>query len=272
MNIVITGSTKGIGFALAKEFLKLGDNVIISSRNEERVRNAIQKLKELFPNNRINGISCDVTNYQEVKKLAEFSQEFFKTIDIWVNNAGTNAYINAYLVDFDPEALREIVDTNLLGTIYGCKAALKLMLPQNHGKIFNVEGYGSQGRVTLMALAYGSTKAAIPQLTKTLSKEVEGTMIGIHTINPSMVITDLLVQDIPPEAIKIFNILAELPETVVKFLVPRMRNIKGTNKHIRFLKFSKAMYKFMTAGKRKYKFFDEDGNLREEFLKIINST
>ncbi len=272
MNIVITGSTKGIGYALAKEFLNHGDNVIISSRNEERVRNAIQKLKELFPKNKINGITCDVTIYQEVEKLAEFSQEFFKTIDIWVNNAGTNAYINANLVDFDPEALKEVVDTTLLGTIYGCKAALKLMILQNHGKIFNVEGYGSQGRVTPMALAYGSTKAAIPQLTKTLSKEAEGTMIGIHTINPSMVITDLLAQDVPPEAVKIFNILAELPETVVKFLVPRMRKIKGTNKHIRFLKFSKAMYKFMTAGKRKYKFFDEEGNLREEFLKDLKPT
>lgn len=271
MNIVITGSTKGIGFALAKEFLKHGDNAIISSRNEERVKNAIQKLRELFPNNRINGITCDVTEYQEVEKLAESSKDFFKTIDIWVNNAGTNAYINTNLVNFNPEALKEVVDTNLLGTIYGCKAALKLMIPQNYGKIFNIEGYGSQGRATPMALAYGSTKAAIPQLTKTLSKETKGTTIGIHTISPGMVITDLLTKDVPPEAVKIFNILAELPGTVVKFLVPRMRKIKGTNKHIRYLKFSKILYKFMTARKRKYKFFDEQGNLREEFLKDLKT-
>jgi chlorophyll(ide) b reductase len=272
LNIVITGSTKGIGFALAKEFLKHGDNVIISSRDEERVRNAIQKLKALFPNNKIDGIACDVRIYHDVEKLAKRSQELFKSIDIWINNAGTNAYINANLVDFDPEALKEIVNTNLLGTIYGCKAALKLMIPQNHGKIFNIEGYGSHGRVTPMALAYGSTKAAIPQLTKTLNKEAEGTRIGIHTINPGMVITDLLAQDVPFEAVKIFNILAELPETVVKFLVPRMKEIKGTNKHISFLKFGKAMYKFMTARKRKYKFFDKKGNLREEFLKYSNPT
>ncbi|MFX0043613.1 MAG: SDR family oxidoreductase [Candidatus Hodarchaeota archaeon] len=272
MNIVITGSTKGIGYALAKEFLKHGDNVIISSRDEEKVINIIQKLKEHFPNNRIDGITCDVRIYHDVEKLAERSQELFKSIDIWINNAGTNAYINANLVDFDPEALKEIVNTNLLGTIYGCKAALKLMIPQNHGRIFNIEGYGSNGRVTPMASAYGATKAAIPQLTKTLSKEAEGTRIGIHTINPGMVITDLLAKDVPPEAVKIFNILAELPDNIAKFLVPRMKEIKGTNKHISFLKFNKTMYKFMTAGKRKYKFFDKEGNLRKEFLKYLSPT
>ncbi|MHA1954305.1 MAG: SDR family NAD(P)-dependent oxidoreductase, partial [Candidatus Heimdallarchaeaceae archaeon] len=69
MNVVITGSSKGIGFALAKEFLKLGDTVIISSRSEENMAQALSKLQEEIPEARVFCQLCDVTKSEEIKNL-----------------------------------------------------------------------------------------------------------------------------------------------------------------------------------------------------------
>ncbi|XP_047323174.1 chlorophyll(ide) b reductase NOL, chloroplastic-like isoform X1 [Impatiens glandulifera] len=84
-NVLITGSTKGIGFALAKEFLKTGDNVIVCSRSAERVESALQSLIHDFGQQRVWGTTCDVRQGEDVKKLVHFAQQNLKHIDIWEN-------------------------------------------------------------------------------------------------------------------------------------------------------------------------------------------
>lgn len=261
MNIIITGNTKGIGRAVTEEFLQTGDNVLISSRNQERVDQVVSDLKDRFPDSQIFGFICDVGNEENVQKLANFAKEKFGTLDIWINNAGTAGSRRVPIQETTPEEFRAILETNVLGTLNGCKAALSIMLPQEHGHIFNMLGWGSKGRPSPRSAAYGASKAATYQFTQTLGQESKNNGIGIHTLSPGMVLTDLLLRNADLRAKKIFNILAERPETVAKFLVPRIRNIKGTGKEISYLTKKRAIWRFLTAWKRKNRFFDEEGNL-----------
>uniref|UniRef100_A0A2C9V469 Chlorophyll(Ide) b reductase NOL, chloroplastic n=1 Tax=Manihot esculenta TaxID=3983 RepID=A0A2C9V469_MANES len=148
-NVLITGSTKGIGYALAKEFLKAGDNVLICSRSAESVESTTRSLREEFGEHRVWGTKCDVREGQDVKDLVAFAQENLKYIDIWINNAGSNAYSYKPLAEASDEDLIEVVTTNTLGLMICCREAIKMMLKQPRGgHIFNIDGAGSDGRPT----------------------------------------------------------------------------------------------------------------------------
>jgi len=261
MNIVITGSTKGIGLALAKKFLEYGDNVIITSRTKSKVDEVVKELQQTYPKCKVFGLACDVTKAPDVKALAEYSKEKLGQLDIWINNAGVNTGIRDFLINIPDEKIKQVVDTNITGTLYGCKEALKIMIPQKSGHIFNFLGRGSEGASMPKSLVYCSTKRAIPLITKTLIKETKGTGVGIHDMSPGMVLTDLLLKgnnDLRTK--RVFNILAEKPETVAKYLVPRARDVTGTGKKIVYLTSAKAFWRFMTARSRRNKFFDEKGD------------
>jgi chlorophyll(ide) b reductase len=163
------------------------------------------------------------------------------------------------LVDWELPLLESVVETNLMGTLLGCRAALRVMLAQGSGHLFNMDGRGADGAATPGFAAYGATKSSIPQLMTTLAKETEGSGVGVHTLSPGMVLTDLLLGQTSSQAAKIFNILAERPETVANFLVARVRNVKGTGQYIRYLTKPKIAWRFATAWRRKNRFFDEDG-------------
>jgi len=139
-----------------------------------------------------------------------------------------------------------------------------MMIAQGHGHIFNMEGMGSDGKRTYAnSLVYTTSKAAIPMIQRTLLLETKDLTVpvGIHDLSPGMVLTDLLLKDKPDASLtKVFNILAEKPETVADNLVPRIRAVKGTGKRIDFLSGFKVMKRFMTAKKYKNRFFDDEGN------------
>jgi chlorophyll(ide) b reductase len=207
----------------------------------------------------VYGLAGDVTASAEMEALAAFARDQMGSIDIWINNAGTNGYHRAPLAASEPELLERVVRTNLLGVLLGCRAALQVLLPQGYGHIFNMEGRGSEGAVTPRAIAYGASKQAIPQLTRTLIKEIAGSGVGVHQLNPGMVLTDLLLADATPEVKRVFNILAERPETVAGYLVPRVRNVRGAGQKIRYLTMPKVVWRFATSWARKNRFFDEAG-------------
>lgn len=264
MNVVITGSTKGIGFALAKEFLSQGDSVIISSRNEKNIEQAVAKLKKEISNPDVYGHLCDVTKSEDVKNLVDFSLEKFDQIDIWVNNAGTSGFEYDKLINVSDEAIESAIKTNVIGTLYGCREAMKVMMKQKEGKIFNLAGMGSNGMASPNLVAYGTSKSPMPQMLKSLKKESKKTGVGVHLLYPGMVFTDLLVRNATPEAKKFFNLVAERPDTVVKKLVPKMKSIKGTGKKIHYSSMFKFFAKMITSNFRKRNFFDEEGNFIEE--------
>ena len=241
-NVVITGSSKGIGKALAKEFIQKGHNVIITSRNQENVNRTIEEFDKEFNTNKDNidygnffPIIADVSSKNDCRHLAEQSMRCLGKIDIWITNAGSCAYKKQSLLNFDYEDVSTIVDTNLKGTIFGSQEAISVMLSENNGGapggiIINMEGAGSNGFPTPGYSVYGSTKQAITQFTKSISYEYKHTNIHFCTISPGMVMTELLRSDMDEKMKHIFHIFSETPEYIANYLVNKIERIdKNTN-------------------------------------------
>lgn len=273
LNVVITGGTKGIGLALAKEHVRLGDNVLICSRSQEAVDAAIDELERvppaLPPSPKIFGTTCDVSDEASIEGLVKFAQTKFKTVHMWVNNAGMTQPNKAPLCDVPASVLQQVINVNMMGTLLCTKAAINLMKSQaKGGHVFMMDGAGSNGMATADYAVYGVSKAGFPQLLKSLKTELKGTKVGIHVLSPGLVVTDLLLAGAEPQSYSIFNILAERPVTAAKFLVPRARGAAkpgSTGKRITFLTGGGACWRFMGAGCRKNRLFTihEDGSVTD---------
>lgn len=269
-NVLITGSSKGIGYALAKEFLKAGDSVIICSRSDERVVSALEKLRVETGKQHVWGTKCDVREGEDVKKLVFFAKQKVKYIDIWINNAGSNAYSFKPLAEASDEDLIQVVTTNTLGLMICCREAINLMQNQPRGgHIFNIDGAGSDGRPTPRFAAYGATKRSVVHLTKSLQAELEMQDVKnviVHNLSPGMVTTDLLMSGANTKQAKFFiNVLAEPPDVVAEYLVPNIRSIptNGSTKatYIRFLTGLKAysqIFSRIAFGARRNRYVLED--------------
>ncbi|NLG98672.1 MAG: SDR family oxidoreductase [Chloroflexi bacterium] len=141
--IVITGSTRGIGYGLADAFLMHGERVVISGRKQETVDQALRQLSQKHGPERAAGFACDVTDYAQVQALWDSAAARFGTIDIWINNAGQSNILTPFW-ELDPAQMRDVVQTNILGMMYGSKVALRGMLQQGFGSLYNMEGFGSR--------------------------------------------------------------------------------------------------------------------------------
>lgn len=193
LRVVVTGSTKGIGYALARKFLASGDRVVVTSRSQARVDRVVSELALEFGVENVFGVAGSVSSYEDMEALAKFAKENMGGVDAWVNNAGCSQDDRLPMHETSPGVLRRIMETNVLGTLYSTKAATNLILTQSErGHVFNMEGAGSGGRSTRLLAAYGFSKGGFRQLTKTLVSETKGTNVGIHLVSPGMVITDLL--------------------------------------------------------------------------------
>eukprot|EP00741_Cyanophora_paradoxa_P022948 tig00021531_g22168.t1 len=258
---VVTGSTKGIGLALARELLRNGVDVVITGRSQERVDAVVAMLQaEAGARGRAYGLAGDVSRYEDVERLAAFAKEKLGTLTYWINNAGANGYQLSPLTEFPPERIRDVVEANTLGLLYGCRAALRVMKDQGSGHVFNMVGAGTAGNPTPTYATYGATKRSIPQLTKSLVKESKGTGVGIHNLQPGMVLTDLLLSGTTPLQRRFFNVLAETPANVASDLVPKILAVSGTGGDVSFLTVPRILFRFSTFWARRGRFFDDEGN------------
>lgn len=192
---LITGGSRGIGYAIAEAYLREGAAVTICGRNQEKLNKAASELKrfgEVFP------IACDVSDLAEVQKMVQTTLDRSGRIDLLVNNAGISmAY--GRVGEIDPKQWAYVIGVNLIGTFYCCHAVLPIMLNRRRGKIINLKGYGADfpsPRVT----AYGATKAAIVAFSRSLAQEYKGTGITVNVLSPGVVKTELLMaRDATPE-------------------------------------------------------------------------
>lgn len=283
-NVVITGSTRGLGKALAREFLIAGDRVVIASRSSDSVAETVEELQEEMESKlyhpflmgsvqdgdsppiratkdgaRVVGMACNVSNVADVRALAEFAAAELGSVDIWINNAGVSKGFRP-LVQFSDDDIRQIVSANLIGSLLCTREAIRVMKSQpKGGHVFNMDGAGSGGSSTPLTAVYGATKCGLRQLHSSLLKECKRSRVGVHTASPGMVLTDLLLSGASLQNKKMFNIICELPETVARTLVPRMREIKGTGKAINFLTPPRILLALITAWVRRGRWFDEEG-------------
>jgi len=261
-NVVITGSTRGIGHGLAYEFLKRDCRVIITGRSQDAVDTVVRNLGIAFGGEMVAGIACEVTSCSSVEKLWEFAATTFPPVDIWINNAGISIR-RAPLAEQSPDDIAAIVNTNLTGMLYANKVAVAGMTAQGSGQIWNMEGFGSGGQTAPGMASYGCTKAAVTYLIKALQKEIKDTGVQVCTLSPGMVVTDLLVGDYDlssPEwqkTKKILNILGDKVETVTPFLVDGILRANKTGAKVTWLTNSKAFWRFMTAGFNKRDLFED---------------
>lgn len=185
--VVITGSSRGFGKAMAIEFQRAGARVVISSRDADAVRRAVDALPN--PANAL-GMTCDVRDLTQVRALADAAVHKFGQIDIWVNNAGISPGWGK-TTDINPARWRESFETNFFGAYHGCLVALERMLPRQSGQIMNVLGAGATSPAPNQS-AYGTSKTAIARLTETLAKEYADSGVAIASVMPGMIWTEML--------------------------------------------------------------------------------
>ncbi|GMH43428.1 hypothetical protein BSKO_11350 [Bryopsis sp. KO-2023] len=269
LNVVITGSTRGIGKALAREFLKTGDKVFITASSGKGVQEALTCFRSDLQRwgmnaNMVVGTECDVSSPAGIARLTSLAKGQMGQVDVWVNCAGYSGSFQDF-TDISYPSIAQVVNTNLLGSILCTRNAIKLMETQAEGgHIFNTEGAGSDFSATPKYAAYGATKAAITQFTLSVQSELKerNPAIGIHTVQPGMVLTKLLLEGATVENKQFFNILCEQPETVAAFLVPRMRTVvarKQKRAKVTYLTMARALERLLTAPSRFGRFFDEQG-------------
>jgi NAD(P)-dependent dehydrogenase (short-subunit alcohol dehydrogenase family) len=187
--IVITGSTRGFGLAIAHACTAEGAQVVISSRSAEAVDRAVNELRAA--GRTATGMPCDVSGLAQVEALAAHAFEIFGRFDVWVNNAG---FVGPYgpTAHVPPQLFMRSVQTNIVGTYQGSIVALRAFLPAGKGKLINVLGRGADGKPTAMQNAYAATKSWERSFTLAMAQEYKDSGIGIFAINPGMMTTEML--------------------------------------------------------------------------------
>ena len=200
---------------------------MIGGRSGEATVRAAEQLSAGREAGRVFGQACDVTKPAEVESLWGASQSRFGKVDIWINNAG-HAGDMAMVWEHSAEAAQAVVASNVLGVIHGSQTAMRGMLAQGFGAIYNMEGMGSDGRKHAGLTFYGTTKAAIHYFTEGLVLEAKDAPVIVGGLRPGMVATDMIrdrYKGRPEEwerAKRIFNIIAEPVEVVSPWLADRM--------------------------------------------------
>ncbi len=258
-NVVITGSTRGIGFSMAMEFLKEGCHVTLSGRGDtlaEQPMNAISSYEGKYMY-----VPCNVQEKSDLQHLWDVSAAKWGRIDIWINNAGQNAP-HMFSWETGERYTENVIKTNILGMIFGSQVAATEMLKQEHGAIYSMEGLGSNKMIQIKTILYGATKSALTYFMRGLAKELKGTGVIAGRLSPGMVLTDFITKSPDGKTsevmedqafIRIFNLLADRPDTVAKFFIPRILSNTKNDAQINWLTNRKVLWRFMTGSMRKDK-------------------
>ena len=180
---IVTGGSRGIGYAVAKLFLENGAKIVITSKNSERLEDAASKLNCF-------SVKADVRNSNEVKNVIKQTIEKFGKIDILINNAGVFPKISK-LHEISENDWNEVLDTNLSGPYRFTKEVIPY-LQKNGGVIINVSSdAGLRAYPDFNADAYSASKAALNLLTKTWALQYAKDKIRINAVCPGVVDTDM---------------------------------------------------------------------------------
>ncbi len=186
--VVITGSTRGIGRAVAQICAEEGANVVVSSRKKEAVDDVVDQLRSAGYS--VSGAVCDVSKTEDLEKLLKETIEKWNKLDVWINNAGISGGYR-FLDEMSPNEIKSVVDINLTSVFQACRVVLPYFM-KNGGIILNLSGKGGRGEASPYTSVYAATKTGVVSLTKSLAKEYKTGNISINAVLPGMVETDLL--------------------------------------------------------------------------------
>ncbi len=187
--VLITGSTRGIGYATAAEFLKHGDRAVVFCRHRRHVHEAVKRLSAVATKERVLGVVGDVREQEDVKRIISRCLKQFGRIDVLINNAGVAAY--KPVEETTEGEWDRIVDTNLKGTFLFLRQVIPVMKRQGRGVIINISSaLGVEAEADFSA--YCASKFGVVGLTKAVADEVSGFGIRVYAALPWAVDTTLL--------------------------------------------------------------------------------
>ena len=202
---IVTGGTRGIGFAVVQTFLKNGASVALFGSRQETVDKALAALKAENPDWEVIGMAPDLTDYAAVDAAFAEVEKAFGRIDILVNNAGISAREPLY--DYTPEAFEKIMRLNVSAVFNGCRAAAPRMKAQGGGSIINTSSmvslYGQPSGV-----GYPTSKFAVNGMTRSLARELGHDNIRVNAVAPGVTRTDM-VANLPQEIVQ--RVCAPIP-------------------------------------------------------------
>ncbi len=182
---VVTGGTKGIGFAIAETLLKNGAKVFICGRDKRDLNQAVEWLSK---HGHTEGDVCDVRSEDQVRMMLEECERRFGGLDILVNNAGVGVF-GKTVEELSGDDFRTTIETNLNGVFYACHYAVPMMKRRGGGYIFNISSLAGQNPHPRMA-AYNASKFGLNGFSEALMQEVRQDNIKVSYICPGSVNTE----------------------------------------------------------------------------------
>jgi 3-oxoacyl-[acyl-carrier protein] reductase len=182
---VVTGSTKGIGRAVAESLAREGVNVCVSARDVDEIKRAVDELSDLG-DAQVTGAVCDVRDYESVRALFAHAVAELGGVDVLVNNAGVGLF--GRVEEMPPEDFRAVLETNLFGVFHCCHEAIPLMKERGGGYIINISSLAGANPHPEMA-AYNASKFALNGFSEALMQEVRQDGIKVSYVMPGSVNT-----------------------------------------------------------------------------------
>jgi 3-oxoacyl-[acyl-carrier protein] reductase/7-alpha-hydroxysteroid dehydrogenase len=202
---IITGGSRGIGYATADAFLKEGAHVVLTASSPATAAKAVTSLKEKYPSANISGISPDLSSLAEVKEAFKEVVDQHGRLDILVNNAGVSE--STPLSNYSEDLYDKVMDLNVKGVFNSAQAASEYMTQQGSGAILNTSSmvsiYGQSAGV-----AYPTSKFAVNGLTVSLARELGPKGIRVNAVAPGITETDMM-KAVPQEVIQ--PLIAQIP-------------------------------------------------------------
>ena len=261
--VVITGSARGLGLEMAKQFIQNGYNVVICDVLADKLKESKEVLEKVSKGAEVLDVVCDVTKEENLQNVMNKAVEKFGEVTIWINNAGVNQPM-APIWEIDSDKINRLIDIDLKGAIIGSKIAMKQMIKQGFGQIYGIEGYGSNDAMMTGLSIYGTSKRGLTYFLKALAKEVDDKKLPIQVglLSPGIMITEFTTHSMGSDAIelpektkKVYNILGDYPDVIAKFLVDKVINNTKNGVRFNWLTNAKASFRFMTCAFNKRDFF-----------------
>ena len=194
---IVTGGSRGIGYAVVEKFLANGASVVLCASREETAKKAVDQLKKINADYQVEGICPNLSNYDEVEAAFAKVKEKYGKIDILVNNAGISA--DKKLENYPAEEFKKIMDLNVTAIFNCTKAVVPYMKEAKSGVVLNTSSMVSKfGQPS--GCGYPASKFAVNGLTISLARELGADGIRVNAVAPGVINTDMM-KAVPEEYI-----------------------------------------------------------------------
>jgi 3-oxoacyl-[acyl-carrier protein] reductase len=217
--VIVTGGSKGIGFAIAQELLKQKANVFICGRDKFQLKRSLEMLSGF---GKVDGEICDIRSDEEVEGMFNECLRIFGGVDALINNAGVGI-MGKTVEETTIDEFKFVLETNLFGVFYACKRAIPLIRERGEGHIINISSLAGQNAHPRMS-SYNASKFALNGFTEAMMQEVRQDNIKVSLVCPGSVNTTFANSEVTDE--KAWQLMPEdVAEVVLDLLKSDARSL-----------------------------------------------